>query len=149
MDLTKLRSLHQDADMNFKSTKINLDTVTGSREALQDAFEKLQREHSKLKAQNENLQRDIYSKGKLLESIESEHQKYIAKLNKEQQKKEQKLENQIHVGTIEFEDLRSFCIIKFDLEQENIKTITKLEVELAKYKQIKVNLDDQIKSLNL
>ena len=84
MDLTKLRSLHQDADMNFKSTKINLDTVTGSREALQDAFEKLQREHSKLKAQNENLQRDIYSKGKLLESIESEHQKYIAKLNKEQ-----------------------------------------------------------------
>lgn len=69
--------------MSFKSAQINLDTVTGSRQALQDSFEKLQREFSKLKAQNENLNREIFSKSKLLESIEVEQKKLINKMKQE------------------------------------------------------------------
>jgi hypothetical protein len=37
----------------------------------------LQREHSKLKAKCENLNRDIFSKNKLLESIDEDQKKMI------------------------------------------------------------------------
>jgi hypothetical protein len=54
-ELLRVRSLHQDADMSFKNTKINLDTLGESKRQLGLAHQELQQQASQLKAQNENL----------------------------------------------------------------------------------------------
>jgi len=82
-ELLKVRSLHQDSDMNLKNTQINLDSLSESKVTLGRAFSDLQTQASYLKAQNENLERELYSKTELLKSVEEQQRFYVRRLKED------------------------------------------------------------------
>ena len=71
-ELLGMRSRHQDADMNWKNAQINLDSITEARKSLNEAYDELQIELSNVKAKNENLERELYSKTELLKNVEEQ-----------------------------------------------------------------------------
>lgn len=72
VELLRVRSLHQNAEMEHKNAVINLDTVKEARATLATEHEELLKEASQLRAKNENLEREVYAKLKLLQSLESQ-----------------------------------------------------------------------------
>ena len=72
VELLRVRSLHQGAEMEHKNALINFETVKEARAALSKEHEELLKEASQLRAKNENLEREVYAKVKLLESMEAQ-----------------------------------------------------------------------------
>ena len=70
MELLRVRSLHQNAEMEHKNALINLETNKQARQNLSSEHEKLLKEATQLRAKNENLEREVHAKIKLLENNE-------------------------------------------------------------------------------
>lgn len=80
--------------MNLRDAQINLDTIGEQRRKIgQDHFE-LQTESSQLKAKNENLERELFSKKELLKSVEEQQRFYVRRLKEDNEKLQKKSQNQ-------------------------------------------------------
>jgi len=88
--------MHQDADMNLKNSQINLESVTEARKNLGEAHDALQIELSNVKAKNENLERELYSKTELLKNVEEQQRFYVRRLKEDYQKVQKQIQVRVH-----------------------------------------------------
>ena len=70
VELLRVRSLHQNADMDYKNSLISIETLRESKINLEKEKEKILKGSSELRAKNENLEREVYAKTKLLKNVE-------------------------------------------------------------------------------
>jgi len=74
--------------MKLENTNINLNSSVESKRSLAMAHTELQKEASHLKAQNENLQREVYSKKELLKNVEEQQRSSLKRLKEENSRME-------------------------------------------------------------
>lgn len=147
VELLRVRSLHQNADMDHKNALINLDTQKEAREALGREHENLLTEASKLKAQNENLQREVYAKMKLLKSSE-EQQKALIKMEREEKKKAiEQGKIQLMEQQMVYEDLRGFCMQRHSYTLGLLEQIDNLNTDLLQARDVAGKNKAQITAL--
>ena len=65
-------------------------------------------------AQNETLERDLFTKTELLRTVEDQHRMFVKKLKDDYKLLEQKQNHQNYCKDIEYEDLRSYTRRLFD-----------------------------------
>ena len=100
--------------MDHDTSKTSLQTVIASRKALQDDHDALLEEASGLRARNENLERDVYSKTKLLASVEESNRKEVQKLQTNFKKEKFEIELDLHTQCFSNEDLASGALRRED-----------------------------------
>jgi len=86
VELLRIRSLHQSAEMEHKNAIINFETVKEARSTLTKEHESLLKEASQLRAKNENLEREVYAKIKLLENVEAQQKAMLRQLREDNKK---------------------------------------------------------------
>jgi len=72
--------------MNLRNAQIDLDTIGEQRRKLGTDHFELQTESSQLKAKNENLERELFSKKELLKSVEEQQRFYVRRLKEDNEK---------------------------------------------------------------
>ena len=70
----------------MKNNQINLESITEARKNLNEAHDALQIELSNVRAKNENLKRELYSKTALLKNVEEQQRFYVRRLKEDYQK---------------------------------------------------------------
>jgi len=65
--------------MELKSEVVNKQSIEKSRDYLQQRYDELQKESSKIKSKNETLERNLFSKTELLQNVQEEQRKLISK----------------------------------------------------------------------
>ena len=88
--------------------------MQANRDYLQKQYEELQKEFSKIKAHNENLDRNLHSKTELLLSVEKQQKEFYQKTNKEIAQMKKETYTKLHEKQVEYEDLRSFAMERHD-----------------------------------
>ena len=99
----------------------------------------MQKENVTLVAENERLQREIYTKEQLLVSQEEANRSYVGSLKKEYVVLEEHMTGAIEIHSMMYEDLRSLTAIKY-------KRIEELE---AIVHDLRTRLDSEIGLKNL
>lgn len=121
--------------MNYKNTKINLDTQNESKRQLGLAHQELQQNASQFKALNENLQREVYSKRELLKNVEEQQRFYVRQLKEDNAKLVEETQTNVHARIMEYEDLRSFNLLRYDFILKLQETIKDRDYEISNLKE--------------
>lgn len=142
-----LRSQCNDAYTNLKNTQVNLDASYDQRNRLQKEFERLQIESSKIKSLNETLERNLYSKSELLKNVEEQQTFQLNRLKEEKENMKNEINTRIHEQAMQYEDLRSYNLIRHDYTLHLLKTIEERDGTIEDLKEEKVTLEENIQSL--
>ena len=98
----------------MSNSKVSLESVVHQNKALKEDYDKLSKEAAKLKATNENLERNLHAKSELLKTVEEQQRSIVKKMKDEN--KQELLDTQKLVGIekMMYEDLRSHCMLKYE-----------------------------------
>ena len=116
--------------MEHKNAIINFETVKEARSTLTKEHETLLKEASQLRAKNENLEREVYAKIKLLENVEAQQKAMLRQLREDNKKVIEEYEIKVLEKVMQYEDLRSFCVKKQTYSEKLLKEIKDLEEKL-------------------
>lgn len=130
--------------MEHKNAVINLDTVKEARSTLAHEHEELLKEASQLRAKNENLEREVYAKLKLLQSLESQQKAMLRQLREENKKLLEENEVKVLEQQMLYEDLRSHSVKRHAYACGLQAEIDSLKDKLQVQKEENETLDEQI-----
>ena len=105
------------------------------------------KEASQLRAKNENLEREVYAKLKLLENLENQQKVMMRQLREENKKLIEQNEIRISEQQMLYEDLRSHCMQRHEYTLQLLKEIDSLKEKLDVQKEKNNALDEQISKL--
>lgn len=144
VELLRVRSLHQNAEMEHKNAMIHLSTAEEARSALAKERDELLKEATVLRANNDKLGRDVYTHNELLESLRSRQRAEMNKLRDEKQQLEEENEARVLEQHMLYEDLRSHCVQKHEDALELSAEIKRLAAQLLEQEEENKALGEQV-----
>mmetsp|Transcript_32051 Transcript_32051/g.31349 ORF Transcript_32051/g.31349 Transcript_32051/m.31349 type:complete len:207 (+) Transcript_32051:1765-2385(+) len=117
-ELLQAKGNYQDAMLKIKNMEITIESITKVREALRESNDDLQEQVANSMAKKENMERDLYTKGELLRTIEEQQRIYVRRMREEFEETQQEKAQLLCQKEMEYEDLRTLAAQEFELSEQ-------------------------------